>query len=350
MKKNIFLLMILALSLLVFNSCEEDLDSESIFVDLPTDEQGRVGLDPNSYTYELDRWLWDNYLLPYNLQFKYRMEDVGADMNYNLIPTRYEKAIDMAVLTKYLWFDVYKDVIDPDFLKRYGPRIIHLIGSAAFNPNNGTKILGLAEGGIKVTLFQCNELDYSNIDYMNEQFFKTMHHEFAHILHQMKSYPKEFNLLSAAHYLPFNWEGRDFRIAASLGFVSAYGGSETREDFVEVIANYIVKTDAQWGTILTIASKNWIEDTDDDGNVITDAQGNPIYVEALDANGKPLDADGDSIDGVKGAEIIRAKLTICREWLKSSWGVDLDELRAEVQKRQANINIVELRNQITAGY
>lgn len=85
----------------------------------------------------------------------------------------------MARLVKYLWFDVYGTVVGEEFLKENGPRIIHLIGSPAYNPISGTIVLGTAEGDIKVTLYSCNDLDPTNIDMMNEYYFKTMHHEFA---------------------------------------------------------------------------------------------------------------------------------------------------------------------------
>jgi hypothetical protein len=37
---------------------------------------------------------------------------------------------------------------------------------------------------------------------MNEYYFKTMHHEFVHILHQTKNYPKDFEQISAGNYSP----------------------------------------------------------------------------------------------------------------------------------------------------
>ena len=95
-------------------------------------------------TYQLDKFLRENYLNVYNLDFRYKMQDVGTDMNYNLVPATYANSVDLAVLTKYLWFDVYGKIVYPDFLKLYGPRIIHLIGSPAYNPTSGTMILGLA--------------------------------------------------------------------------------------------------------------------------------------------------------------------------------------------------------------
>jgi substrate import-associated zinc metallohydrolase lipoprotein len=334
MKKYIIALSFICSVLISFSSCSEDeLSSESIF------EGSGEELDPNSYTYLFDNWLYNNYLIPYNVQYRYRMEDVGADMNYNLVPARYEKAIDMAVLTKYLWFDVYKKVVREDFLKEYGPRIIHLIGSPAFNPANGTMILGLAEGGLKVSLFRCNLLDFRDVDEMNEFYFKTMHHEFAHILHQTKVYPKEFNLISVGYYEPYSWQDRDFKVAASLGFVSPYAGCETREDFVEIIANYIVKTDDQWEEILSASTKGWKEKLDADGNVVRDENRNIVYEEAP--------ADFDNVDG---KALIERKLSICKQWLHDAWQIELDSLRKEVQIRQMNINIDSLRNQIIENH
>ena len=298
---KIFFYGLLVLSVI---SCDEKINfTESIFEDEPD-------LNPDSETYLFDKWLYDNYLIPYNLDFRYKMQDVGSDISYNLVPTSLEKSIDMAILVKYLWFDVYSKVVSDDFLKLYGPRIIHLIGSPAYNPAHGTIVLGTAEGGIKVTLYRCNELTSSNIDVMNEYYFKTMHHEFAHILHQQKTYPKEFENFTAGYYDPIGWQFRTDSEAASLGCVSPYASSQPREDFVEVIAFYIVKTDAQWNNILNLASKP-----------------------GIDASGQVVPNNLK----MRGDEIIKAKLEIARKWLEESWGIDLQALRNEVQERQKHI-------------
>jgi substrate import-associated zinc metallohydrolase lipoprotein len=242
------------------------------------------------------------------------MQDVGSDQDYNLVPTSLAKAQQMAKLVKYLWFDVYGTIVSPEFLKENGPRIIHLIGSPAYNPISGTILLGTAEGGLKVTLYNCNALDPSDVDILNEYYFKTMHHEFAHILHQKRNYPVEFGLISQGKYNPLGWQYRTDSEAATLGFVSPYAGSQNREDFVEIIANYLVKSDAQWNNILQMASQN---------GVTTDAQGNTITLPD---------------DGIDGKALILEKLTIARKWLKTAWSIDIDALRAEIIKREANIN------------
>lgn len=299
-------LIISILSLLLLLSCSQEEEfGPSIF---DTEDQ----LVEGSASYEFDSWLRQAYLIPYNLDFRYRMEDVGSDMDYNLVPTSFEKAQQMAKLVKYLWFDVYGTVVSPEFLKENGPRIIHLIGSPAYNPISGTILLGTAEGGLKVTLFRCNELDPTDVDLLNEYYFKTMHHEFAHILHQKRNYPVEFGLISQGKYNPLGWQYKTDSEAATLGFVSPYAGSQNREDFVEIIANYLVKSDTQWSDILELASQPGID----------------MY--------------GDTIpdDGIDGRAIILQKLEMAKKWLKDSWEIEIDSLRAEIIQRQLNINEV----------
>ncbi|MDR2691012.1 MAG: putative zinc-binding metallopeptidase [Dysgonamonadaceae bacterium] len=297
MKKN-SKIMLFVWAVILLSACVrfEDSFTGSIFEDEP---------EPDS---EFDRWLEANYLTPYNLDFRYRLQDKGSDMNYNLVPAGLEKSKQMAILIKYLWFDVYGEVVNPEFLKQNGPRIIHLIGSGAYDPQLQTVILGSAEGGIKITLYECNQIDPAQIDLLNESYFKTMHHEFAHILHQKKTYPKEFETLSAGYYDPAYWQERTNSEAASLGFASPYGSSRVREDFVEIIANYLVRSDEWWENWKSMASAPGVNQQKE---VVWD----------------PLD----------GKAIIEAKIEICRKWLKESWGIDLDALRANVAKRQLHI-------------
>jgi len=369
-------LLLVAVASMSLSSCSEDGLGETIFPEVSDD------LDPDSYTYDLDKFLKENYLDKYNLTFLYKMPDVSTNMNYNLVPATYENSIDLAVLCKYLWFDVYDKVAGEEFLKNYGPRIILLIGSPAYNPTSGTEIVGLAEGGIKVSLFKVNAMNMfiNDADMMNEYYFKTMHHEFAHILHQTKTYPNEFNTISIGHYDSNNWQDRSEGQVASLGFVTTYASSEFREDFAETIANYIVKTDAQWNRILDLASRGWASGDEDDVTSEffcyyyyknNDATSDPTYVyehdvfTVVDEDGTIhkywrnfTDTDGNRIvvydvedkDGINGADAINQKVQIAREWLKTAWNVDLDELRKEVQTRQANYDIADLRKMVTGGY
>jgi len=360
-------LLLVAVTAMTFSSCSEDKLGPTIFPDV--DET----LDPNSYTYKLDKFLKVNYLDKYNLKFLYKMPDISTNMNYNLVPAEYNNAIDLAVLCKHLWFDVYDKVAGEDFLKTYGPRIILLIGSPAINPNSGSEIVGLAEGGIKISLFKVNSMNISDFEQMNELYFHTMHHEFSHILHQTKTYPTEFNTISVGRYDANNWQYRGNEVT-SLGFVTPYGSSEYREDFAETIACFIVYTDTQWNRLMELARRGYATSaSDDDLDAVyysyyyypdNDAEQDLVYVDerfvvvVTDEDGtvhkywrNNRDKDGNRIvvydvidnDGINGEEAILQKVQIARQWFRDAWNIDLDSLRSEVQTRQATYDINQLR-------
>ncbi len=291
-------IILLSLSFPFLTACDEDDDfGPSIFID---DDES----DPSSETYEFDKWLEETYLKTYNLEFRYRMKDISADMGYNLVPAYIEKSEEMARLIEYLWFGPYNKVVGENFLKEHGPRIIQVIGSAAYNTVSQTRILGTAEGGILVTLYDCNSLDRTDVTKMNEYYFNTMHHEFAHILHQKKTYPVSFNDISKGKYASFGWQDRSQREAAQLGFVSPYASSQPREDFVETISNYLVKSDKEWEDILEMA-----KDPNNPG----------------------------SEDYTDGRYYILQKLDVCAAWLLTAWNIDIHQLKAEIQERQSHI-------------
>ena len=183
----IYLLCILVSS--NFFACQDDdLEDQSIF-DASEKEKS-----------EFDRWLLENYVNPYNIDFKYRMEHIESDYTHNLVPTDFWLSVKLAKIVKHCWLEAYDEVGGLDFTRACAPKVIHLIGSASWD--KGTYTLGTAEGGLKVTLYMGNWLDLTNVDRMNEYYFKVMHHEFAHILHQKKNYPVDYDKISAGNYTP----------------------------------------------------------------------------------------------------------------------------------------------------
>ncbi|MBR1474686.1 MAG: hypothetical protein IJ613_03810 [Muribaculaceae bacterium] len=414
MKLYISALLLSSVALLPMASCSDDKLGDTIFPEI-TDE-----LDPSAYTYKFDLWLQKNYLEPYNVNFNYKLADIDANMNYNLVPADYNKAMDLALLTKYLWFDVYDKIAGKNLLKETSPRVLQLVGSSALNPNTGSETVGLAEGGVKVTLFNVNNLNVNSFQNVNDGALHTMHHEYTHILHQKKNYPTEFNRLSVGRYDASNWSSRgdlEGGVVNSLGFVTKYASSDYREDFAETVSNFITMTDAQWNRVLELAGRGWYNFTDQFGNdnwycyyyytnnvandstkayidefsIYRDASGTmftgsyqravtpyvndttynvdgEMVVNILDANGfrvetaggNPtgfvLDAAGQRIpikvypvedeDEINGREVILQKVNIARKWLMDDWGIDLDAVREEVQWRQRNYNLEELRQQI----
>lgn len=286
--KNIKWLFIAFATVALWSCSEDDLDSKSIF-DGETVVQN-----------EFDTWLLRNFTEPYNIDFKYRFEDKEADKKYNLAPADYNKAVALAKMTKYLWIESYEELLGPDFIRTYCPKVMHLIGSPAYN-SQGSIVLGTAEGGLKITLYNVNQinLDDIKIEDLNYWYFKTMHHEFAHILHQTKNYSTDFNTISASNYQSSSWVNVKEQEALDMGFVSPYASSETREDFVEIIAIYVTHNAAYWNALVGSASKD-------------------------------------------GQEMINQKLALVKEYLINTWGIDLDALRDIVQRRSKDILTMDL--------
>ena len=285
MKKYIYTLLFAAS--IVLGACNEDkLDSHSIF---NTESPER-----NAF----DTWLLLNYIVPYNIQFNYKYIDKESDNTYNLIPAEYDKCVAMAKLTKYLWIDSYNELLGETFIKTYCPRMIQLIGSKAYN-SQGSVVLGTAEGGLN----NVNELDVNNpnIDFLNTWFFKTMHHEFAHILHQTKNYSTDFNLISTDYQGPSWLNLESDEIANTMGFITRYASFSPDEDFVEIISNYITHDADYWENVLN---------------------------------------NGGALGKIK----LQKKFDIVRKYLKDSWGIDIDKLRDIVQRRSGSLSEVDLEN------
>ena len=334
-----------------FTSCTEDKLEDTIFD--PTD----YPLDRSAYTFPLDTFIKVNFLEPYNLRFVYRMEDVGSDLNKNLVPASYQKSVELAVLTKYLWYDVYKKHAGAEFLRQYSPRIIHVIGSKNINASQGTEVAGVTEGGIKITLYNTNGLDAKNLQLMNDYFFGTMHHEFGHVLDQNRLHPTDFNTISSGHYNSSSWQETSDSISLGLGFVTSYGSSATGEDWVEIIANYITLSPAEWEAKMNTACYEWEEidydatymsrrsngDRDTVGYVYPKANGDMKIVRrkcmrAPETDYCLLDSKGEvqwsHETGIDGKATIERKLAMVRDWMKTYFKANLDSIRNEVHSRQ----------------
>lgn len=245
------LIIICTLSLtLTLQGCrtEDDL-TESIFdTEVPV-------VDKNRSTAEFDQWLYDNFVKPYNVEVQYQFNFPASDLSFQLAPADYNRAQLLAHMIRYLFYDVYTKYAGEEFMKEYGPRIFHFIGSSGYNATTGTEVLGTAAGGVKITLYNINEMKpYSetvqynadDITILNERFFHTMHHEFSHILHQTKAYPVTFGQVTSSTYDPMTWQERDSVVTHQLGYVTHYGSSATFEDFVETLSCIITDTDVRW--------------------------------------------------------------------------------------------------------
>jgi substrate import-associated zinc metallohydrolase lipoprotein len=243
--------------------------------------------DGLQYHDPFDDWLYMNYTVPYNIRLKYHMEDIESEYEYTLAPADYDKAVKVAHIFKYTWLEAYDEICGVDFTRRYVPKVMHLVGSAAY-ARNGTIMMGQAEGGMKITLYAVNQLQLNHT--FLDLYFHTIHHEFAHILHQTKDYPPDFEKISEGRYVSGDWYLETDQHALQTGFVSAYAMSEPREDIAELTAEYITHDADYWQKLMSNA-------------------------------------------GQQGAAIIGMKLDILRAYMLSAWNIDIDELRDIIQRR-----------------
>ena len=266
-------------------SCSEDKLSE----------QSVITVDQQEYT-AFDYWLQRNYVAPYNIRFKYRYEDIESDMNYYTVPSRYEDAVKLAHLVKYLCIEAYDEVGGIDFTRAYFPKLIFTIGEWEYR-NNGTYILGTAEGGRKILLSGTNYLDQylKSAEDMNEYYLKTIHHEFTHILNQTKDYPSDFQLITGSSYVADKWSESPHDTGyLQRGFISAYAQHSDKEDFAEMLSMFVCHSEAVWA--------RWMQEA-----------------------------------GAEGERAIAAKLDIVCDYMLDTFGIDLYKLRTSLQRRQQEV-------------
>jgi len=265
MKRNILILGAATL-LLTLGSCrsEDDFTASIFNTDIPV-------MDTTKATAPFDKWLYDNFLVPYNVEVQYQFNFPASDKNFQLTPAAYDKSQLLAYFIRYLFYDVYTKYAGENFMKQYGPRIFHFIGSSGFSPTTGTEVLGTAAGGVKITLYNVNEIksvtegvtyDANDVDILNERIFHTMHHEFSHILHQTKSYPVTFGHVTSGSYDPITWQERDSTTTHQLGYVTHYASSANYEDFVETLSCMITETDHRWMNRIINGSLVLLQSTD----------------------------------------------------------------------------------------
>lgn len=288
---------------LILTSCSKDeIKSESV-------------ITADSYVQnDFDKWLEANYRNPYNIDFKYRYEEIESDYNYYTVPADYRSSIIMAHLVKYLCVETYNEVAGVDFTRANFPKMFYLIGTWEFR-NNGSYILGTAEGGKKILLAGINYLSqvmdgkYENAtdvaEALNFYYIKTIHHEFTHILNQTRDYPTSFRQVTPASYVKDSqFEEPYVSNYLKRGFITAYAQTEPREDFAEMVSEYVTHS-AEWWEEQMAAAETTYE---------------------ADANQTEL-----------GRTLIEQKLDIVRAYMNDTWDIDIDVLRDCILRRQQNV-------------
>jgi substrate import-associated zinc metallohydrolase lipoprotein len=258
---------------------------------------------------ETDKWIRQNYTTPLNVEVKYKWDLSELDQSKVLTPAKLENVQPFLLELKKIWIDPYVKNGGADFMKKYMPKLIVLVGSRNFN-YDGSIVLGQAESGRKVTIF---DLNYITFDFtgMNDwdketvintvaRTMRTMHHEFGHILHQTVAYPVEYKKITTNY--TSSWMNYNDSEARRMGFISAYSMLNPNEDFVEMLSTFLTMSNANWNKLV-----------------------NNIVVYDKDDN---EDAEASE----KARSLIRAKEKFIADYMQQVWKINFYDLQADISK------------------
>lgn len=281
MKAKIYLPVLLGC--LLFSSCQEEkLDGTSIFsTEIPP---------KNSF----DSWLDDNFVDPYNIHLQYKMNSMEVPFSYDMVPPSIEQSKKMALIIKHMFIDSYNEVAGnkSTFMKQNAPRIITLVG-------DGDAARGTAESGLKVVLYYINDIKFT-YEHVSSTYFKTLNHEFQHILNQKIRFPAALEQISDGLYVGSRYNEVSLADALKQGFISSYAKYSVSEDAAETYSFYVVLSKEQWEARLANAGE--------------------------------------------GAEIINRKLNILKSYMYTSYQVDMDLLRDVNYRRMNEFDLLDLDN------
>ena len=130
---------------------------------------------------------------------------------------------------------------------------------------------------------------------MNHYYLKTIHHEFTHIMNQTKNYSADFQLITGTGYVADKWSTEGYSGGyLSRGFITSYAQHSPDEDFAEMLSTYVCNSEERWNT--------WMQQA-----------------------------------GTDGARAIATKLDIVKDYMLTSFNINIDKLRSAIQRRQRDL-------------
>ncbi len=304
MKKLLYPLKVWSLALLLspifFSSCSND-DDNTQFVPPAVEASDD----------EIDLYLQQNMLDKYNTAIRWKWEDWFIGRDHKATPVTRDVVIPVAELIEYLWIDPYRSLSEggKEFIDNLFPPELVFIGSYIFQ-DDGSMLLGYAEGGARITLLNLNSFDLSNRDWLTNPgggILATVHHEFTHLVHQNYGMPVGFNTISEK----YNGEGWSNNVsladAIKMGMVRNYGTKNEYEDFCEIVSHFLTVPKADFEALfITPQSTSGITD--------------PSTITSI----RELN---------EGREMIAEKLSIIVDFYKNKFDIDLYQLRDIMEER-----------------
>lgn len=311
MKRSIFYICCLSFWLM---SCSDDESANYV----PESKEPSVD--------EINVYFQENFQDKYGSAVRWQWIDKYVDINYIVAPAMRKVLIPTGEMIRRFWIEpfILESKKSGEFIRKHFPPEIVCVGSELRNAD-GTRTLGYADAGVRITLTELNYFDLSNKEWVIQQLH-TMHHEFSHIIHQTYKMPNGFNKITENNYTGQAWKdiyanaqneliGKGIEspkeaevdsvaqnMAIQRGMLTPYGTSSEFEDFAEVVSLYL----------------------------LTD----PVVFDQTYILSDPKRTFLD-----EGKANIDKKLALVKEYYMSNFSIDLTHLREIILQRLNEINI-----------
>ncbi len=197
---------------------------------------------------DLDNYIRSNYVSKYNIDVLYEWDENVVDNNRYLFPPLEEKVQPVLEVVEKIWLDSYTEIGGDDFVKLVAPRQLLLVGGRNYN-QSGTILLGLAEGGKRITLFETDLVDLTDKENIT-RFLSTIQHEYCHILNQTIPFDEDgYGEITPSEYTA-QWFNTSIADARELGFISDYARSSVIEDFAEMVNYMLINSNEEYNALI----------------------------------------------------------------------------------------------------
>ncbi|MBU2997189.1 hypothetical protein KO500_12135 [Cellulophaga baltica] len=232
---------------------------------------------------ELDIYIRSNYVSKYNIDVLYEWDETIVDNNRYLFPPIEDNVQPVLEVVEKIWLDSYTEIGGENFVKLVAPRQLLLVGGRNYN-QSGTILLGLAEGGKRITLFETDLVDLTDKENIT-RFLSTIQHEYCHILNQTIPFDEDgYGEITPSEYTA-QWFNTSIADARELGFISDYARSSVIEDFAEMVNYMLINSNEEYNALI------------------------------------------DAITNEEAKENIRAKEAIVADYFLKQWAIDIYELQ-----------------------
>ena len=297
-------------------------------------------LQPSAHRTAMDEYIEREITSPYNIQIYYRYTESEIGRNWVTSPANEYNSLQFVNVLKYLFLEPYTEVMGVNFVRRFTPQAFVLTGLLAYNPppsNSNTRASTV--NGIKIIFMNINSFDFPSLgkyyhtldslgkvletdpsvqsdydawktwldgqnttylDRLKDVYLRTMYHEAAHTFHQRVEPTTDFDKITSLDYRQADWIAgwtREKKNSLHYGFITNYASQEPHEDFAELFGNYVIMSADEWEAKLASA------------DVIPEGRTR------------------------SGRSIIEEKIRIIKDYMSNTWGLDMDKLRAQLQKR-----------------